>query len=363
MSLTSPEAANKLLTDPLKHVWLDIDGVLWSGDTIIKGAPEAVALFRSRGLNVRFITNNASLSRSQQAKKLVDRGFSGTKESEVYNSAYAAALRLRSIVGQSEKPDGKKQVFGNVLVVGESGLHDELQSVLADGYITYGLELQDPEKVGGYQMHATSLAWRENILPAPIKKLVVRKDGDSTETVQAGSANARKISLMDLNPVAVVVGLDLHFSILKCAIATMAIHGPPPAIRGNRKPTIFVATNEDPQIPVGPDSALLPGAGCMIASIATAVGRAPDLVCGKPYTAMAEALIQMEGVKDPKKTCLAVGDRLTTDVAFGNRAGASTVLVLSGAESMEDVNGAIKDDRKDFIPTYILNSIADFIPK
>eukprot|EP00796_Vickermania_ingenoplastis_P009699 gene9699-6796_t len=361
VSLITAAQAKKLLSS-LKYILLDIDGVLWSGDKIIEGSPEAVTHFRQQGLQVRFLSNNASVCREQLAQNLTRRGFSGVTTKEVYNSAYAAALRLLQVLGRDDD-SGDKKVHGNVVVVGEEGLHQEIQAVLADGCITYGTELHDPERLGGYRSAEIAKGWREKVLPPPVKRLVLC-NGNTCQMIQAGTANATNISLTDLNPVAVVVGLDLHFNTLKMAVAAMAIQGPPADLRQpNASGALFVATNEDPQIPVGGDNVLLPGAGTMVGALVTAVGRRPDMVCGKPFTPMAEALMKAEQITDPKNSCLMIGDRLTTDVAFGNEAGMSSMLVLSGAESMDDVAAAEAAGKAALLPRYVANSLADLVPK
>lgn len=368
-SLITPSQARALLSS-LKYILLDIDGVLWAGDKAIEGSAEAVGLFRQNGLRVRFLSNNASVSRRQLMQNLSKRGIPDVTESEVYNSAYAASLRLLQVLG---KPDGTgaTKVHGNVVVIGEAGLHEEIQGVLADGFITYGTELHDPEKLGGYQSAVIAKAWRERVLPPPVQRLVVC-NGMTCSMFQAGTPNAQPVSLLDLRPVAVVAGLDLHFNTLKLAVAAMSIQGPPADLAaaaahhgegeaaGGGK-ALFVATNEDPQIPIGADNILLPGAGTMVKALATAVGREPDMVCGKPFTAMGDALVQAEGITNPRESCLMVGDRLTTDVAFGNNAGFQSMLVLSGAETLADVEAAAKEGKTSHMPTYIGNALRDFL--
>ena len=50
----------------------------------------------------------------------------------------------------------------------------------------------------------------------------------------------------------------------------------------------------------------MPGNGCFVAAVATAAGRPPDAVCGKPAGDLAEYL-RAEYALDPKRTCM-VGD-------------------------------------------------------
>ncbi|EPY24608.1 4-nitrophenyl phosphatase [Strigomonas culicis] len=280
---------------------------------------------------------------------------------EVYNSGYAAALRLQQLLGTAAAPGEPPLVRGNVLVVGEQGLHDELRRVLAPGFITYGVELHSPEACGGYDLHEVATAWRAATLPPPRQPLVLC-DGNTCRRVVADPAAAdpaaNKISLADLSPVAVVAGLDLHYNMLSMAYASLALQGPP---AGAGRRALFIACNEDPQIPAGPDKLLVPGAGGMISSLATVSGVAPAAVCGKPNTDLARILFAAEGVTDPRRQCMMVGDRLTTDIAFGNGADCQTMFVLSGAETMDDVARAAAAGQTALLPTYVADSLADLM--
>ena len=52
------------------------------------------------------------------------------------------------------------------------------------------------------------------------------------------------------------------------------------------------------------------------------------VITGKPSQALAQSLILAHGL-DPARTCM-VGDRLDSDIIFGNGAGFTTLLVMSG---------------------------------
>lgn len=372
VSLDAAKAAALLASPGLRYILLDIDGVLWSGMTVYNGIPETLAHFRDSGKQVRFLSNNASVSRKGLLANFQKRGITGVEESQMYNSGYAAALRLQQLLGRAEQGESQPLVHGNVFVVGEQGLHEEIQGVLAPGFITYGLELHDAEKAGGYDGPRIASAWHQPVMPPPQQRLVIC-NGNTCRTVQAtGDAAVDKengISLAELNPVAVVAGLDNHFNMVKLAYAAMVLQGPPPSLStkagGAHAPVtkaLFVATNEDPQIPMGPDAILTPGEGCMVGPVATASGRMPDAICGKPHVDMARILFQAEGIQQPRESCLMIGDRLTTDVAFGNAAGCQSMLVLSGAEGLQDVQAAEQSGKKSLIPDYVGDSLAVFLP-
>ncbi|CCW69618.1 unnamed protein product [Phytomonas sp. Hart1] len=368
--------AAKLLNSSVRYILSDIDGVVLSGPEVIPRVPEALTHLRRHGKAIRLLSNNASRSRRGILEHLQQRGIQGFTERDIYNSAYAAALRLRQLLGG---PDGLIQ--GSLFVIGEPGLHEELRKVLAPGFVTYGLELHDPERVGGLDPAALRTAWTSPVLPPPCQPLCLplsnpgpgmgREDtgkgkDDTGEVVQAGSSNERRISLAELDAVAVVVGLDNHFSSLKLAYAGMILCGPPP-LPGKGKDAAgprawFIATNEDPQIPIGSENVLAPGAGCMVRAVETVSGRNPDAVCGKPSVDMASILFAEEGIVNARESCLMIGDRLITDIAFGNAAGCQTMLVLSGVEGMSDIEKAKKEKRNDLLPDYIGDSLACFIP-
>lgn len=105
----------------------------------------------------------------------------------------------------------------------------------------------------------------------------------------------------------------------------------------------FIATNEDGTYPSA--SGLLPGAGSLSATLRYALGRDP-ICTGKPASTMLDCIkakwvhlrkfrkspqIHFHRVDfDPKRTIM-VGDRLNTDILFGQRGGLTTLLVLTGS--------------------------------
>jgi HAD superfamily hydrolase (TIGR01450 family) len=88
----------------------------------------------------------------------------------------------------------------------------------------------------------------------------------------------------------------------------------------------FLATNADPTFPAAGAGGrrLLPGNGALVAAVAVAAGREPE-VCGKPHEAMAELLVERYGTVD-----VVVGDLPATDGVLAARLGAAFALVHSG---------------------------------
>ena len=103
-----------------------------------------------------------------------------------------------------------------------------------------------------------------------------------------------------------------------------------------------VATNADASVPSprGP----LPGNGAMVAVVRGVTGIEP-LVTGKPDPAMHAECVRRTGARRP----LVVGDRLDTDIEGASRAGATSLLVLSGVTDPAELLAAGPIHRPDLI--------------
>jgi glycerol-1-phosphatase len=113
---------------------------------------------------------------------------------------------------------------------------------------------------------------------------------------------------------AVVVGWHRDFDFDGLARASDAVRG------GAR----FIATNVDPTYPTA--NGVMPGNGALVAAVATAAGRTPE-VTGKPSAAMAALVLEVCGEHGRG---VMVGDRPSTDGAFAQELGWPFALVLSG---------------------------------
>jgi 4-nitrophenyl phosphatase len=114
---------------------------------------------------------------------------------------------------------------------------------------------------------------------------------------------------------AVIVGLHpgLHYGELATAMSAVAA--------GAR----LIATNADARYPT--PAGFLPGAGSIVAALATATGITPEVI-GKPSPAMFSAIIESSGV--PTRETVVVGDNPDADIAGAHRAGCAAILVLTG---------------------------------
>jgi len=126
----------------LKHGYLiDMDGVLYRGSEVIRGANHFVAELRRRDIPFRFLTNNSQRNRRDIVAKLARMGID-VEEHHVYTCAMATASFL-----ERQKPGG------TAFVIGEGGLltalhqhgyaivdHDPDYVVVGEGR-TFNLEL------------------------------------------------------------------------------------------------------------------------------------------------------------------------------------------------------------------------------
>lgn len=94
----------------------------------------------------------------------------------------------------------------------------------------------------------------------------------------------------------------------------------------------YIATNPDWVCPTW--YGYVPDCGSVSEMIYNATKRRPKFI-GKPQPDMVRLAIEKTGFK-PEETVV-VGDRLYTDIASGVNAGVSTVFVLSGEGTLEDV--------------------------
>ncbi len=141
---------------------------------------------------------------------------------------------------------------------------------------------------------------------------------------------------------AVVVGFHPTFDFDELDRASAAVRG------GAR----FVATNVDPTYP-GPGG-LLPGNGAIVAAVATAAGRAPE-VAGKPEAPTVALVRSRFAAELAEGVGLMVGDRPSTDGALAAALGWPFALVLS---RISDGDGGGEPVPTDPAPAFVTNDLA-----
>lgn len=138
----------------------------------------------------------------------------------------------------------------------------------------------------------------------------------------------------------VVVGVDFNLTYENLKRATYQIQAG----------ADFIGTNIDATFPL-PDG-LAPGAGSIIAAVATATGVTPQIM-GKPAAAMFDAALDVLGT--PPCETLMIGDRLNTDIEGAMQAGLKAALVLTGVTSLAELaaSGVQPDGVYDGLPALL----------
>ncbi|KAJ7598762.1 HAD-like domain-containing protein [Mycena floridula] len=294
MQRLSTAADYKHLIEKFDTWMFDCDGVLWHDNDLVDGVLDVLKLLRKHDKKILFVTNNATKSRRTYKGKF-DRLGIPVDVDEIYSSAYATAVYLSSVM---KLPKDKK-----VYVIGMAGLEEELRE---EG-ISY---------TGGTNPEDCTTE------PFSIEKFT-----------------------SDPNVAAVVCGLDTTINYTKLSKAFQYLYRNPGCQ--------FIATNEDSTYPVA-GGFLLPGAGAISAPLRFALGKDPISV-GKPGKTMLDC-IKAKVNYDPNRTIM-VGDRLNTDILFGQAGGLSTLLVLTGITVEADITGP---NASSVIPDFVTQSIGDF---
>lgn len=283
----------KDVLDSVEAFLFDCDGVIWKGDRLIDAASQTLDMLRHKGKKLVFVTNNSWKSRSQYAEKFKSLGISVSPD-EIFSSSFAAAMYLKV----NNFPTQNK-----VYVIGGDGILDELQLA---GFTAFGGP-GDADK---------TIDWKQN--------------GFFEHDKSVG---------------AVVVGIDPKINYYKLQYGTLCIRENPGCL--------FIATNRDAVGHMTP-SQEWPGAGCMVAAMCGSTQKEP-VVVGKPSTFMMDFLLEKFNLSC-SKMCM-VGDRLDTDILFGQNAGCKTLLVLSGCTTQSD----LQDPSNNIQPDFYASKISDML--
>jgi 4-nitrophenyl phosphatase len=162
----------------------------------------------------------------------------------------------------------------------------------------------------------TTAIYLQSRYPAGTKMYVVGNPGLHTVIEEAG------FTLTDDGAEVVIAAVDYELTYEKLKKATLLI----------RAGAVFIGPNADKTFPI--PEGLAPGAGSILAAIATATDQQP-ITMGKPDAPMFEAALKILG-SQPAET-LMIGDRLETDILGAQRLGFKTALVLSGVATRDDL--------------------------
>ena len=105
----------------------------------------------------------------------------------------------------------------------------------------------------------------------------------------------------------------------------------------------YLSTHPDFNCPT--EDGFIPDSGAIAALVTASTGKTPTYF-GKPYKETVEMIGEATGFAR-EEMCI-FGDRLYTDIALGKSFGVTSVLVLSGETTEEDVDAALPKDKPDF---------------
>lgn len=137
----------------------------------------------------------------------------------------------------------------------------------------------------------------------------------------------------------VLVGLDRQFTFEKLTAGVNAL----------RNGAKLIAANPDPFCPI--DDGVIPDTWSLVKALETASLQKTVHVIGKPSAYYAQKAFDQLNIRPSQ--CLMVGDRLSTDIQFGNSNDMYTALVLTGADAENDIV------RTGIEPDYILNALSE----
>lgn len=270
------QLASVLLRD-IDNFLFDCDGVIWNWPKPIHGSIECINKLKSLGKKCFFITNNSTKTRNMIVEQMNSIGIENVHEDDIVCTAWVLAGYLKSI-------NFKDKCY----VIGNSSIAFELD---AAGIQHCGI-------------------------------------GSTTDTYPDPSKyDFKKNFTLDPKIKCVVVGFDYHFNYPKMLIATTYAYQPN---------CMFIATNDDAVFPSGSDSkVVIPGTGTFVNALRTSINRDP-LILGKPHHTMWSILKVTHNINE-NNTCM-IGDRLETDIAFGNHCKLRyTLAVLSGITNEKEI--------------------------
>ena len=102
---------------------------------------------------------------------------------------------------------------------------------------------------------------------------------------------------------------------------------------------------------VGSDGRHIPGNGCAVKALEYC-SRRKSINVGKSSKTLAD-LIANEHNLDPSR-CLFVGDRLDTDIRFGNENGMKSLLVMTGVTTADILEALGEGNEEEPLPNFVL---------
>uniref|UniRef100_A0A914M288 Uncharacterized protein n=1 Tax=Meloidogyne incognita TaxID=6306 RepID=A0A914M288_MELIC len=287
----------------------DADGVLWRDENPLPGAIDLVKQLSDVGKRVIILTNNSSRDPVGHAEKAKRLGFSNFTSNDVCCPSLILVDQLEQM---KKDPKFASKAHLPIFLIGPPGLENFLRK-------------RGIESIG------------TGPDPMPDGKLFTLDNASDFVTKE---------------PVLAVIGsFDSHISFPKIMKAVNYLHD-------DEMP--FFVTNEDARFPGKDPNIVIPGAGTVTSMLRYVSGREP-IVMGKPSSFCWDYICKNFGGSFTRERTLMIGDRCETDIQFGRNSGLSTLLVLTGVSSMEDVKHFAMQGKQSLIPEFFVQNLKELL--
>lgn len=265
-----------------------MDGVIWSEGHLIGHAKDTIDLFRQHNVGIALCSNNATSTRVAYREKLTQLGIDIPVD-HIFTSGTASARYLKDVLLPT-LPAERQGIY----LIGQHAVEQELEQLglkWSGGLDSADMELMPPQDF-------------RSITPDPSIGVVL-------------------------------VSFDMHYNYKKMSKAyNYLTHNPG---------CVLLLSNDDAQVPLH-HGGTAAGEGAIAAPLRLAA-KGPVIVAGKPNQPLLDTVLKRMDFK--RERTLMIGDRLETDIAFGNGGNVKTLLVLSGSSKMEDI--ATSPAKPDFV--------------
>ncbi|GAA5911293.1 uncharacterized protein JCM6883_001970 [Sporobolomyces salmoneus] len=296
IEVTTPGEAAHLI-EHYDTFLFDCDGVIWinpAGDTLTENIIETLSYLRSLGKKVAFITNNATSSRKKYHKKFQGFGID-VKLEEIFTCGSATAEYLRDEVLPRREKEGKPT---GVYLIGQEAMEEEFESC--------------------------GLKWTGGTDPEDDVLLPPQDFSSITPDPSIG---------------VVVYGFQMRINYKQLAKAYNYLASNPDCE--------LILTNDDQNFLL-PGGGYAPGEGAIASVLFGALPKdRKPLIVGKPHQPLLD-IVHSELRFDIKRTIF-VGDRLATDILFAKRGQIDSLLVLTGIQKREDLDGLKEEETPEWV--------------
>lgn len=197
------------------------------------------------------------------------------------------------------------------------------------------------------KLNAMGILASEDVLLSPLTPLVhFLREHKIVRIYPVGNADFQsdlrkrmpELTFAEKNAQAVVLAYDTELTYEKLARSALLLQKPE---------VLFLATHPDLVCP-SPEGPL-PDVGSFIQLYATATGRRPQYIFGKPDPTVLSPLL----ARYDREEMVMVGDRLSTDMVLARNAGIDSILVLSGEATREDLK------HEKYQPSVVLENLGE----